>query len=54
MKKSLQVDRFRVRPGDRSALTRHAPDFTGHLKDKDEPLGSYIGKALKNSFCLRS
>ena len=29
------VDRFRVRPGDPTALARHRPDYTAHLRDKD-------------------
>lgn len=31
----MNVERFRVRPGDRSALTRHRPDDTPGIDDKD-------------------
>jgi PPK2 family polyphosphate:nucleotide phosphotransferase len=31
----MNVDRFRVHPGDRRALTRHPPDFTAHYDSKD-------------------
>ena len=31
----MNVDRFRVRPGDRRAISRHAPSHTAHFKDKD-------------------
>jgi PPK2 family polyphosphate:nucleotide phosphotransferase len=34
----MNIDRFRVRPQDRRAITRHAPDFTGPFKDRDEAL----------------
>jgi PPK2 family polyphosphate:nucleotide phosphotransferase len=34
----MNIDRFRVRPGDRKAIKRHAPDFAGHFKDKDAAL----------------
>jgi PPK2 family polyphosphate:nucleotide phosphotransferase len=35
----MDIDRFRVRPDDRRAIKRHAPDFTGPFKNKDEALG---------------
>jgi PPK2 family polyphosphate:nucleotide phosphotransferase len=31
----MNIDRFRVRPGDRTALSRHRPGFTDKLADKD-------------------
>jgi PPK2 family polyphosphate:nucleotide phosphotransferase len=31
----MNIDRYRVRPGDRSALTRHRPGDTSALRDKD-------------------
>jgi PPK2 family polyphosphate:nucleotide phosphotransferase len=31
----MNSDRFRVRPDDRKAIKRHAPDFTGPFKNKD-------------------
>src|SRR5262245_25967082 len=34
----MNIDRFRVRPGDRRAISRHAPDSTGPFKNKDEAL----------------
>jgi PPK2 family polyphosphate:nucleotide phosphotransferase len=34
----MNIDRFRVRPDDRRAIKRHATDFTGPFKDKDEAL----------------
>jgi PPK2 family polyphosphate:nucleotide phosphotransferase len=30
----MNVERFRVRPGDRRALARHRPDFSAHLRSK--------------------
>ena len=30
----MTIDRFRVRPGDRTALSRHRPGFTDNLSDK--------------------
>src|SRR5690242_4979238 len=36
---AMDIDRFRVRPDDHKAIKRHAPDFTGPFKDKDEALG---------------
>ena len=35
----MNIDRFRVRPDDKRAIKRHAPDFTGPFKNKDEALG---------------
>jgi len=31
----MNIDRYRVRPGDRHALTRHRPGDTSALRDKD-------------------
>jgi PPK2 family polyphosphate:nucleotide phosphotransferase len=31
----MNVDRFRVRPGDRAALARHRPDYTADFRGKD-------------------
>jgi PPK2 family polyphosphate:nucleotide phosphotransferase len=34
----MNIDRFRVRPGDRRAIKQHAPDFNGHFKNKEAAL----------------
>src|SRR5215467_12235533 len=34
----MNIDRFRVRPDDKRAIKRHAPDFTGPFKNGDEVL----------------
>jgi PPK2 family polyphosphate:nucleotide phosphotransferase len=34
----MQVGRFRIRHGDRAALTRHRPDDKGHFESKDAAL----------------
>jgi PPK2 family polyphosphate:nucleotide phosphotransferase len=43
----MNIDRFRVRPHDRRAITRHAPDFTGPFKDKDDALSRHRQKGLE-------
>lgn len=35
----MNVERFRVAHGDRTALARHRPDFTGRLEDRAAALG---------------
>jgi PPK2 family polyphosphate:nucleotide phosphotransferase len=42
----MDIDRFRVRPDDRRAIKRHAPDFNGHAKSKDAAL-DHLWKGLK-------
>jgi len=42
----VDIDRFRVRPGDRRAIKQHAPDFNGHFKNKDAAL-EHVMKGLK-------
>jgi PPK2 family polyphosphate:nucleotide phosphotransferase len=41
----VKVDRFRVRPGDRRALARHAADFTGSFEDKADAI-EYLQKGI--------
>ena len=38
MKKSLHVERFRVRPGHRFALTRHSPKWKAYMAAYREAL----------------
>jgi PPK2 family polyphosphate:nucleotide phosphotransferase len=42
----VDIDRFRVRPDDRRAIKRQAPDFDGHFKDKDAAR-DHLSKGLK-------
>jgi PPK2 family polyphosphate:nucleotide phosphotransferase len=42
----MDIDRFRVRPGDRRAIKRQAPDFNGHFKNKDAAL-EHLRQGLK-------
>ena len=42
----MDIDRFRVRHGDRNALTRHDPDEVGPFKDKDDA-EDHLQKGLK-------
>src|SRR5215475_11802850 len=42
----MDVDRFRVRHGDRKALTRHDPDEAGPFKDKNDA-EDHLQKGLK-------
>ena len=42
----MDIDRFRVRPDDRRAIKRHAPDFNGHFKDKDAAV-DHVWKGLQ-------
>jgi len=41
----VDIDRFRVRHGDRRALLRHDPDHVGPFKDKDDA-ASHVKKGL--------
>lgn len=42
----MDIDRFRVRPDDRRAIKRQAPDFNGHFKNKDAVL-EHLRQGLK-------
>ena len=42
----MNVDRFRVRPGDLRALTRHVPDDTAKFRDKNAAL-DHLKKGIK-------
>jgi PPK2 family polyphosphate:nucleotide phosphotransferase len=42
----MNVDRFRVRPGDRKALARHRPDHTANFRDKEAAL-EYLAKGVE-------
>jgi PPK2 family polyphosphate:nucleotide phosphotransferase len=42
----VDIDRFRVRHGDRKALARHDPDHVGSFKDKDDA-ASHLKKGLE-------
>jgi PPK2 family polyphosphate:nucleotide phosphotransferase len=48
----VNVDRFRVRPHDRAALTRHHPDRTGPFTDKDAAV-THWRKGLKRLEALQ-
>jgi PPK2 family polyphosphate:nucleotide phosphotransferase len=42
----MNIDRFRVRPGDRTALARHPPDFTANFRDK-EAASEHLAKGVE-------
>jgi PPK2 family polyphosphate:nucleotide phosphotransferase len=48
----MNLDRFRVRPRDRAALTRHPPDHKGHFAGKDAAL-THLQKGIARLAALQ-